>query len=245
MWSWKRIRVLALLPLVAASARGASVEEIVAAHLEARGGAERIRAVRSQLLTGRITTPHGVSPVRVEWRRPEAVRIELEIQGMKVIQAFDGRDGWKVIPMLGSNDPQRASDEEIAGFRRSADFDGPLLDAAEKGHRIELVGRETFEGTLVDRLRVTKADGEVVTLDLDAESHLLLREAGLSTVRGFQARYEVVYGAFREVDGVTIPFERERRTEGMPTAQVTTVESVQLDVALPDSRFAMPVGGGR
>lgn len=235
---------MTLVPFVAAPVSGAGVEELMAAHLEARGGAERIRAVRSQVLNGRITTPHGVSPVRMEWRRPEAVRIEASIQGMTMIQAFDGHDGWKIIPMLGSTDPQRASDEEIAGYRRSADFDGPLLDAAEKGHSVELVGRETFEGTPVDRLKVTKADGEVVTLDLDAESHLLLREAGLSTVQGFQARYEIVYGAFKEVDGVVIPFERERRVEGMPSAQVTTVESIQLDVALPDDRFAMPAAGG-
>lgn len=229
--------------LGAAALRGAEADELVAKHLAARGGAARIRAVRSQLAVGRVTTPHGEHPLRLEWRRPDAVRIEVTMQGMPMIQAFDGATGWLVVPMLGSTLPQLASEEDVARLRRAADFDGPLLDAAAKGHRVELLGRGSFEGTPVDRLRVTRADGEVVELDLDAETHLLLRESGVSRLQGFEARYAVTYGAFREVAGLTIPFERVRTTEGVTVPQVTTFASVELDIELDDGRFAMPGDG--
>lgn len=232
-----------IIAAVVPALQGAEVDRLVAAHLAARGGEERIRAVLSQRLVGRVTTAHGEHPLRVEWRRPDAVRIEVTMQGKAMIQAFDGERGWLVVPMLGSDAPQAASEDEVAQLRRSADFDGPLLDAAAKGNRIELLGRSSFEGTPVDRLRVTSAGGEVVELDLDVESHLLLRETGVSRRNGYEARYSVTYGAYREVGGLMIPFERVRTVEGMPVAQVTTVESIELDVELPDRRFAMPAGG--
>jgi len=240
-----RTKTLFTIGLLAAAAlRAATVDQLVRAHLAARGGEERIRAVRSLRMTGRISNPHGGEmPMTVEWRRPGAVRIEATIQGMKMIQAFDGERGWLVVPFGGRMDPQPAGAEDVARLRRSADFEGPLVDAAAKDNRIDLVGRESMEGTPVDHLRVTRADGEVVDLYLDAESHLVIRESGTATQQGMEARYAVTFGAFREVGGLLVPFERERRVEGMPGAQVTTIEAVELDVALPDERFAMPIQG--
>jgi len=241
----KLASVLTLMMLAAGALRADSADEIVAQHLAARGGEARIRSVRSLRFSGTISSPHGGDiPLRFEWRRPDAVRIEATIQGMTMIQAFDGERGWLVMPMMGSDAPQQASEEDLGRLRRSAEFDGPLLDAAARGIRVELVGRESFEGTPADHLRVTRPDGEVVDLFLDAESHLLICESGTSVERGFEARYSVTFGDFREVDGLVVPFERARRVEGMPAAQVTSVDSLELDVELPDERFAMPASAG-
>lgn len=237
---WIVTALVVLNPLAAQT-----VDEIAARNLAARGGEERIRAVRSMRFVGRISGVHGGEAGLVfEWRRPEAVRITTTIQGMDMIQASDGESGWLVMPFYGSTDAQPASAQDLARLARSADVDGPFVDPQAKGRRIELLGRDRFEGSEVFRLRVTESDGTAVELDLDAETYLVLRETGTRVQGGVERRYESVYGDFKEVDGLLVPFSRELRVEGAPTVQVTTLDSVELDVALPDGRFAMPAKTG-
>ncbi len=56
-----------------------------------------------------------------------------------------------------------------------ADFDGPLVDYKEKGNTVEYLGKEEMEGTKVHALKVTKKNGDVATLYLDADSFLELK----------------------------------------------------------------------
>jgi len=232
---WLALTLLAALPVRAESADG-----VVAAHLAARGGADKLRAVRSLRWEGRVSNVHGGgATMRFEWKHPGAVRVETTLQGKTMIQATDGREGWLVVPFQGSSAAQPATEEDLARLARSAELD-TLLDAAACGSRVELIGRESWEGTPVDHLRVTRADGEAVDLFLDAKSHLTVRESGTSVRAGFEARYEVTLSDYKEIGGVLFPFVREVRSEGMPRPQVTELDRLELNVTLPDERFAMP-----
>jgi hypothetical protein len=75
-----------------------SLDEVVTRHLDALGGAPRLRALRSLRRTGVVTltvqgTPHK-GTFRLEAKRPQKVRTEMSVAGSDALDVFDGTTGW-------------------------------------------------------------------------------------------------------------------------------------------------------
>ena len=59
----------------------------------------------------------------------------------------------------GRKDPQKLSADDIKDLGIEADLEGPLVDYAKKGHKVEYLGTEDVDGTAAHKLRVTYATG--------------------------------------------------------------------------------------
>ena len=75
-------------------------------------------------------------------KRPNKSRTEFTVQGMTGMQAYDGKNAWMVMPFMGKKDPEAMPAEGTKLVAEESDFDGPLVDWKEKGHKVELVGKE-------------------------------------------------------------------------------------------------------
>src|SRR5262249_40231302 len=113
-----------------------TAEQIIARHVEARGGLEKLRALQSLRRTGHMVYPGmKVEMSVVELRaRPGRVRKDVSLHGLVNVDAFDGEVAWKVRPFNGRKDPERVSADEAKALRISADIEGPLVDFRSKGH---------------------------------------------------------------------------------------------------------------
>src|SRR5215207_5327167 len=75
-----------------------TADEIIAKNLEAKGGLDKLKAVQSMRITGKMMVGPGMeAPMIIEMARPHSVRMEFTIQGMTGIQAYDGKGGWSVM----------------------------------------------------------------------------------------------------------------------------------------------------
>ena len=227
---------------VAAVAQAESVDDVIAKSLEARGGKDKIQAVQTARFTGRMTMGEGMeAPVVLVWRRPNLVRMEFTLQGMTAVQSFDGQNGWAIMPFLGKKDPEPMSADELKDVEDMGEFfEGPLLDYAAKGHQVELLGKEEAEGTPVYKLKLTKKNGDIETLFLDADAYLQIKAEGKSTRRGQELEFESNIGDYKEVGGILFAHSMEQKIKGAPGGQVITIDKVELDVDLPASHFVMP-----
>jgi outer membrane lipoprotein-sorting protein len=231
----------AALALLALPLPAQTVDEIVARNVKARGGMEKLKAVSSVRMSGRMVVGPGmVAPLTIELKRPRKVRIEVTVQGQTVVQAFDGSSGWAVMPMLGKNDPQPMSAEEARHAEEQADFDGPLVDWKEKGHRVELVGREKVPGGEAFKLKVTLKGGEVRYFFVDASTFLEVRAEGARTSGGSEVEFENVLSDYKEVGGLMIAHAVEMGPKGSPEKSKLTLDKVELNPSLDDARFKMP-----
>jgi outer membrane lipoprotein-sorting protein len=82
------------------SAQTPTVADIVAKHLAAKGGVDKLRAVKTVKITGRITGNSGDMLVTSWAKRPNMVRRETSASGQKFILGFDGKTVWVVNPMM-------------------------------------------------------------------------------------------------------------------------------------------------
>src|ERR1041384_6465333 len=126
--------VIALVSLSAA-AQELTVDQIIAKNIEAHGGLEKIRAQKSLRLSGHMTLGPGLeAPAVMEQKRPGSFRLELTLQGLTFVQAYDGRTGWQINPFEGKKDPELLGEDDLKEAQEQADIDGPLIDYKEKGN---------------------------------------------------------------------------------------------------------------
>ena len=224
-----------------APAPAQNVDDIIAKNIKARGGLEKLKAVKSVRMTGHMSVGPGTeAPMVIEMKRPDKLRLDITVQGMTLTQAYDGKTGWQINPFAGSKNAEAMSAEELKEAAEQADMDGPLVDWKAKGHKVELVGREKVEGTDVYKLKVTLRNGNVQFMFLDADSYLDIKGEAKRSVRGTEVESEQTIGDYKEVGGLMIPHSFEGGAKGKPEKQKITVEKIELDVPIEDARFAMP-----
>jgi hypothetical protein len=230
---------LALLLAASAECGAQTLDELLARYLEARGGAQRLAALQSLRLSGRIQFAVGASgPFTLERRRPNSLRAEFVLDDARGIQAFDGRLAWTLAP--GEKTAEVLSGREAGEVEEQADIDGPLVDWKAKGHSLELLGRQVRGDRDTWALRLTTRKGNVRTVFLDARTLLEACIEGTRTLGGEELMVESWLSDYRTVDGLPIAFRIESGPKGLRERQRIAFEKAELNAPIDGARFRMP-----
>jgi outer membrane lipoprotein-sorting protein len=222
-----------------------TVEEIVAANLEAKGGEEAWIALQTGRMHGTMRMGGGAAgaievPFTVEFKKPDMLRLEFTMQGMTAVQAFDGETGWAIMPFLGKTEPEEMAEDQVEQLKNQADFEGVLVNYEEKGNTVELIGKEEVDGTPAYKLKVTRSNGDVDYLYLDEEYFVEFKIDAVREVQGTEITVSTVLGDYKEVDGLLFAHSMEMSYGEGGVQQVVTIEDIELGVELADDRFTMP-----
>jgi len=215
-----RFTVAALL--VAASAAPAFAQDaagLIAKNLEARGGAAALDALKSVQFEGRLIFPGDFELAYREQRARlgvvDASRTDLTLQGLDVVQAYDGHGGaWKINPFQGRKDPERMSADEARALADSSLIEGPLLASRHDGSKVTYLGREDFDGTNAYKLKVVQKDGDEFTYWLDPDTFLEIKVQETRKIRGAQQTSETELGDYEKIAGVYFPMSIENWQQG-------------------------------
>lgn len=218
-----------------------AVANLIDRNIEARGGADKWASVSSLQLKGRIDVGQGMNvPYILEQKRPNKMRLEFVFDGEKSIQAIDGKTGWKLLPFLGRRHPEAMTENELRIAEDSSDPYGLLYKYTERGHAIEIIGRETVSGIDTYKLKVSLPSGDIRWIYLDTETALEVKVEALREVGKRKLRVETFYHDWKDMEGLLIAGRQETQTEGDKQSHFLTVESVQVNPKLDDNHFAMP-----
>ncbi|MGA7931740.1 MAG: hypothetical protein WCA20_37790 [Candidatus Sulfotelmatobacter sp.] len=90
------------------------------------------------------------------------------------------------------------------------------------------------------RLKVTLKNGDIVYYYLDPDTYLEIRKEVQQFIRGSVRDRVVDLGSYKPVDGVMYPFSISEGSRNNPSAQVTTIDKIEVNVAFQPSDFALP-----
>jgi len=224
----------------AGTASAQTAEELVAKNIQAKGGIDKIKAIKSVRMTGRVQQGDFSAVVGQEAKAPDQLRITFTIQNMTQVQAYDGSVGWQISPFSGRKDPELLGEDEMRDLVEQADFYGPLVDYKQKGNTIEYLGRDTVDGDEVHRLKVTLKNGDIIYYDLDPDTYLEIRTETRQIIRGSVRERVSELGSYKQVNGVYYPFSIETGPKRNPSFRAKiTIEKVDVNVDIPDSVFKM------
>jgi outer membrane lipoprotein-sorting protein len=242
-----RFAGLFLLPLTllftAAAQEGVlSVDDIVKRSVDARGGMDKIKAIQSVKMTGKLVMGGGQmeAPMTLQIKRPAAMRMDMEFQGQSVVQGYDGTSAWMINPFTGGAEAQKMGIDEAEGMAEGSDIEGALINYKAKGHKVELVGKEDLAGKPAYKLKVDKKSGKTETIYVDATSFMEVKTVAMRKIMGNDTELETFVSDFRPVDGVLLPYSIDSKSGGNSVMTIT-LEKVEANVAIDDAIFKMPV----
>ena len=228
-----------LVPALQPAAAGAqTLDEVLARHAAAHGGLEKWRAVHSLIITGTAVNYSNPGPFVFEWRAPDSSRFEFSAFGQKILYVHQGSTTWWIHPLVGVEKATALSEPQATLIRRVAAFTSALVDAAARGDKVELLGKEEVDGQPAFKLKMTRQDGSEEIWYLDPSTCLeLARVDRVLDSTGTKERW-TYYSDFRTVDGLVIA-HRQDQEYGIRHVALT-VEKVQVNPEIDPARFEMP-----
>jgi outer membrane lipoprotein-sorting protein len=232
---------LAVVLLLPAVAQAQTVDEIIAKNAQARGGLEKLKAVKTMRMTATVSAGSFRAQFVRDNKRDDKVREETILQGLARVRAYDGKTAWQVNPFRGRKDPELISEDNAKSLIVHADIEGPLIDYKVKGHNAELLGHDSVEGTDCYKIKLTLKDGDVRYYYLDADSFLEIKIESESKIRGALQYTDTFLGDYDQVNGIYFPFAIETGETGSEKREKFTVDKIVLNLLLDDAMFTMPV----
>jgi len=235
-----RIGVLVLALGLGAWAQTA--DDLVAKNLAARGGAENLRAIKSMAITGTISFGEQKSPLTVKAWRPNQIREEFTVQQTEITRVYDGSRAWQLRKNGDETKVDVLSGGEADNLAEEAEnaIDGPLLDYAKKGSKVEALGRDTWQGKPVYKVKITTHMGTTITQFLDAGTYLEIYEEIERTVDGKLITIVEEVGDYRGVGGIKFAHRFVSGPQENPQATTLQVEKMELNAPVEAGVFVMP-----
>jgi len=245
MHKYRLLAVGALLLGAAGAAQAIGVDELVAKNAAARGGADKIAAIKTLKMQGHLRFTGGFGSIELGYvtykKAPDSLRTEATVQGLTQVQAWDGKEAWQISPFQGRKDPERMSADDAKPLADDASIVGTLIDYAAQGSKAEYQGTEDVDGTDAHKIKVTLKSGDIEYVYLDPDSFLEIRMVGTRKLRGTESTDITDYGDYEQVNGVYFPFATSTHSkDGGGGEQQITIEKAEANISLDDSQFAFP-----
>jgi hypothetical protein len=231
---------LALFATVSVSSQTA--EEIVNKNVKAMGGKDKLNAIKSMKMSGKLKVQGMELPMTMYLKKPNTMRSETTVQGMNIISAYESKSktGWMINPLSGDKKAQKMNQEQTTEMEDTGDMMvGPLTNYKEKGSTVELIGKEDMEGTEVFKIMLTKKNKDVVYYYIDASTFLILKETSKVKFQDKEIEAETYYSNYKTINGITLATTSEQKSGGQLQEQIT-MDKIEFDVPMDDALFAMP-----
>ncbi len=239
-----------LFLIIVQFASGQTVDEVIEKYEAARGGKEKLAAVKSIYMEGSREMMGNEVTVKVTKEQGKLSRTEFEMGGTNGFMLITDKEAWNYMPMR-SPAPVKMPDEALAGMQTELDIAGPLVDYVTKGHKAELAGKDSIDGNTCYKIKLTTSAGKEITYWIDASTYLVTQSAakGGGMFGGGGRRKEgteppIVYTEYKDykaVDGILFAHNIETKN---PSGQGragggTTFDKIELNKPV-DARLYKP-----
>jgi len=216
-----------------------TAQDILEKLLNAQGGREALEKIKDTTTYATMEMiPMGMTgTITMYQKEPNKLRMDMEMMGMMITQAFDGQTGWTDNPQTGV---QKMPEKIETEFKRQALGNDSLLNPEKYGITYEYKGKEKEDDIDCHVLEITYKDGHKATVLLDASTYLpyKIKTTGMNQA-GAEVDVDNILSDYKKVGEVIVPFSILVRQDGVEAVRITITE-VEYNTGLEDSLFEMP-----
>ena len=227
-----------MVSVTAIPAYSQTAEEIIQKMIEVTGGRKALESIDDSTITGTMELiQQGLSgELTIYKKEPDKTRIDIEIMGMLITQAYDGNLAWWINPQTGATEEMPAN--EAASMKRDALPRDAAFNPEKYGISFAFKGKEVLEGKDHYVIEQTYEDGFKVTLYVDSATYLLTKSKGTLSSGMGEAEFEQFASDYRKVHGIMIAHKITTHMNGAE-ARILIISDVQYNTGLEDSMFKM------
>lgn len=226
-----------------------TADEIIDNYLENVGGKDSWSNVENMRVTG-VGRQQGVDyPFVATYMKDGRYVIDVDLQGTSfIVEAFDGENSWATnfqTQKAEASDSESSNNVKLEAHDQIA---GPFHNYKEKGYTIEFLGKDTYEGSEVYKLKVTKkpesVDGkeedniDIFYFDMDNFVPIAFEDIITSgPAKGATGITE--FSDYQDVDGLIMAFSQISKFNGQVALEML-VKTVEFNVEVDEAIFNMP-----
>jgi len=227
---------LFLTALLAAPGSAQTADQILKKMVEAQGGQKLYESIKDITITGSIEIPtQGLSGTLTVYKKePDKRRLDFEVMGMVITQAYDGQIGWFTNPQTGSI--EEMGEEMLAEAKRQALPIIAIVYPEKYGMSYTYQGKESIEGQDYLLLEETYPDGFKVRIYIDAGTYLIYKQKVTVMQMGAEVEVEQYSSDYKKIDGMMIAQSIVSYAAGEETQRIT-INEVKINTGLEDALF--------
>ncbi len=242
------IFTIAVMAFSFSSMQAQDADEIINNSFEATGGMDAWAKLKGIRMKAKVSQGGMEIPLEIVQMADGKQYTIISLQGNTIkTGVFDGTTLWNT--NFQTMKPEKADSESTENMKLEAnDFPAALFNYKEKGYQVELLGKETIDGTECYKIKLTKEpqtiDGQKVDdvsyYYFDTENNIMLVME--SEIKSGQAKgmiSQIKFSDYDEVDGLYFPFSMSQGIKD-GQSQPIIIESIELNPDIPDSVFVFP-----
>jgi outer membrane lipoprotein-sorting protein len=214
-----------------------SAKDILDKMIEAQGGKASLAKIKDTTTSGTMEmVSMGLSgSLTIYQKEPNKMRMDMELMGMVMTQAYDGEIAWGLDPNTGSI--QEIPAEQAQDIKRMALGSDSTLHPEKYGITYSYMGKETIEGQDFHLLKQAFEDGFSATLYVNAKTYLVHKtKSKAPNQMGMEVDQEVFATDYRKVEGIMVAHAIRILQDGEEFLTMTFTE-VAINTGLEDSLF--------
>lgn len=244
----KKILVSIFLASGIFTAMGQTADDVIGKYVQAMGGTDKIKSIISIYMEGIAVSPNGAEITSKTYRvQNKLYRQDIDFGMGSFTMIVTDKEGWFSNPRNGGAfEPFPA--EAVAAQQHEMDCQGSLLDYAGKGHKAELIGKETIDGMECYHIKLTLKSGRIINYFIENKNWYIIRTSAKQTGgmfgrgggrQGGGGDVEVItnYSDFKKTaDGYLFPMTISRAGMGGRDMS-TTIEKIEINKAVDAKLF--------
>jgi hypothetical protein len=229
---------------ICASTAGAqTADELIAKNLAARGGEAKLATCETIRMTGELPAATGGKAIfLVEVKQPDKLILEVTVGDKKNVQILNGTSGWEVLGISGQTEPKPMKEQQMRSLRHRVNYRGELFDARRLGTPVEYQGQIDLGGTPAHVLKVTKSNGDVALIYLDARSFLEIKQEHVMHIGVYTVEFTSFFKDYGEAGGLVFAHNLGLQFKGEEEPQWIPVK-YEVNPELADARFVFAETG--
>ncbi len=178
-----------------------TADDIIEKHLNAMGGKEKLKSIKTVVMEGKILANGAEIPVTTTFINNQGMRIDINLMGMKGFVIMRPDSGWTFMPFGGQTSPEAVPSDQLKGMKSNFDLSGQLCDYSLKGHQVEYLGLDDVDGTECHKLKVTDSEGYLSYHFIDPDTYFLVRTIAKRTIGGKEIEAQSDFNNYKQVEG--------------------------------------------
>lgn len=232
----KRMLLAAIMICISLLASAQTLNEVLNDHFEAINQEKR-STINTLVYEGLMIQGMEI-PVKLIIKRPGMVRMEGVVMGNKFIQAYNGTEGFMILP--GSSEPESLNEQQTASMKDMATLDSELAAARQNNFEMEFQGMDTFEGNEVYKIKVVNDRDTETVYYLDSEHYVILKVVSSVVVNGQTIVGETIYSDYVEEEGMLFPKTFISNNEAGETLNEIRIDDIYINEPVSDKLFSRP-----
>ncbi len=213
--------------------------DILEKMIEAQGGRKLLEGIKDTTVSGTIEMiQFGMNgSLTMYQKEPNKMRMDIEVMGMVITQAFDGETAWWINPQTGSS--EEMPEKQAEDMKRQALGNDSLIHPEKYGITYTYKGKEKIEGKDYLVIEQTFSDGFQATLYIDPQTYLTYKTKGTTTNQmGVEVEGETYFSDYKKVEGMMVPYTLTIYQDGEEFMKMSITE-VTFNSSLEDDLFKM------